>query len=516
MYDTLAERLAQAREFIDAVGQLITQLLSNHGEQAIRPEVNNRIYMMCSELHTILCTSILGDEECQLEMDAIYCDREASVNFRGVLRDARQALIKAVMDMFPISFDETQPLSGGRVALPSLLLLCVAALQRLETDLDPEAMEKKTFSRDFRCVRRWALQGSEEQVHTPIESLSVHGIMNALYALYAATPIASYSPELERYTSQILRRTMEILMVPGDSDVWNIHAYREAIRSAADPRQGETDKMFRFSARMLRDVTLSWHALSDHFDLAHLLPMEHDPRRVCEPTNDQMKLARDWLFRNVVSELDTWVRDQLVMLSMRAGEMDFYHADHRAEHSTPHLVLRDHRVADYYRLMETAPMSARHVLHLDLMSATEFEREGARAQRETLHAGLVILTTFKSRLKAAEKSLDPNAYVVMSHELRQWSPYLMRCTGRPILVLLYNHVQLWFGGRLLMYNSAIEALCAWMLIVDTQCARRVDNHSVGALLDDFLRPTEEAGERVARLAAMNSTQPPPLGSGGVF
>lgn len=516
MYDTLAERLAQAREFIDALGELITQLLANHGEQAIRPEVTNRIYMMCSELHMVLCTHVLGNDECQLEMDAIYSDKEANVAFRVELRRSRQALVKVVMDMFAITSGDTQPLSGGRVSLPSLMLLCVAALQRIETDLDPQAADKRTFSRDFRCVRRHALQGSEEQVCTPIEALSVHGAMNALYALYSATPTAPYSEELERYTAVVLRRALDLLMTPGDATVYNIHAYREAISAASADPDEQRDKQFRFSARLLRDVTLSWHALSEHFDLAHLLPMDHDPRRVCEPTNAQMKLARDWLFRNVVSELDTWVRDQLVLLSLRAGEMDFYHADHRAEHSTPHLVLRDHRVADYYRLMETAPMPSRHVLHLDLMSATEFEREGARAQRETLHASLVILATFKARLKAAEKALDPNAYVVLSHELRQWSPYLMRCTNRPILVLLYNHVQLWFGGRLLMYNSALEALCAWALIVETKCGRRVDGHPVGPLLDDFLRPTEDPTERVARLAAMNSTQPPPLGSGGVF
>lgn len=511
MYDLFAERLAKANEFIAATSAMIDQFLANHGEQSLRAELANRIYMFMSNLHAILFTEILGDEPCNLEMDAVYNQHVVSVRFRVQVRKMRIQLITATMNLFRIASMEDQLLTGGRVSLPSLALLAVAALARIERDLDPEAEKKRSFTRDFACARRYALQATEEQLVTPIQDLSVHAVMNALHAIYVATPISPYSKQFEQYTALVLNRALDLLTSPGAADVWNIHAYREQIKHTNDDALP-----YRYSAKFLRDTTLVWGSLSEHFDLANLLPMCDDPHSVCAPTHGHVRLAREWLFRNVVSEVDTWVRDNLVALSMRAGEMEMYHAEHRAEHSTPHLVLRDHRVSDYYMLMERAPMPSRHVLRLDLIGDEEFEREGFRKQPERLHASLVVLSTFKARLKAAEKNLDPDAYVVMSYELRQWSPYLNRHHDRPILVLLYNHVQLWFGGKLLMYNSALEAVCAWMILVDTRCKRRVDKRSVDDLLTDFLRPTESGDDRTARLAAQSSTEPPRLGNGGVF
>jgi hypothetical protein len=496
----LSERVAQCHRLVDAIAGVVMNHVTST-QRVLRPEVANRVYALTCELHALLCTHILGDAACNADADELYADEATGAAVRSKVSAARQTLIGALMWGFEGLMADTQLLEGGRVALASLLLLCVAALQRLETDIDPRAADARSFTTDFMCARTYALYASDEQKTTPVEDLSVHATMNALHALYAATPVAAYSTELERYARVVVRRALALLLEPGPASLWNISAYRAEIGN----------DMYRFSSLLLRDITLVWHALSDHFDVAHLAKLNQNPRSVCAPSRDDIHAARQWLRRNAAAEMDTWVRDALVTLSMRAGEMDFYHAEHRAEHSTPHIVLRDHRVADYYRLMEAATLPSAQVVRAQLV-----DDGGRQTQRETLHLSLVVLSTFKAQLKATEKALDPTAFVVVGHELRAWAPYLAQCHERPLLVLMYNHMQVCFAGEMLMYNSALEALSAWMLLVDQRCNRCLDGQRVGSLIDDFLRSRETSSARVDRFAAINSVERPALGYGGVY
>ena len=494
MYDILAERLASASEIVDAFVDLVNTLQIERDLTVLQEEIANTLYGFVGTLHHLLCTGVLGDDNCNDDMDAIYDEPDDAKAMREIVGEMRKKLICTVMDHFVLMNQNTQLLSGGRISLASLTLLCIAAFQRIETEMDPEAPQTSTFATDFWCTRKYAMIEAVEQKTTPVEDLSVEGLMKALFGIHKATPRTPYMKDMELYTRAVLRRALDLLMTPGDSKLWNIAAYREDI--------GDT-RTYRFSALYLRDVTLMWHALLEYFDVAHLLPSTDDPHGVVPVSAQMVDAVRQWVLSNAVSETDVWARERLINLSMRAGEADLYHAAHPASHSTVHLILRDHRRSDYYLLTEQAPRPSNLVM-----------RENAH--KNTLHGSLVVLSTFGSRLKAAAKDLDPRAFVIMSSEIRQWSPYLRRLTVEPVLVMLFNHVQVWFNGQMLMYNNALEAVAAWMTIVDTHCDRKLRGYPLNSLLDSVLRPTETAQEHLERLAALNSVDVPQLGTGGVF
>lgn len=496
MYDRFSELLQQAGEIIDGLHALIQQLLLNHGERALHVVIANEIYMVLTPLHEILFSRILGGDDCNAEMDALYDDSETLPTKLDELKALRDRLTATLMHAYPIMIREIQSMSIGTVSMASLALLCVAALRFISDSLDPRMQNQETYSRHFQCVRHYALVAADEQRTTPIEHLSVHGVINALHGIYRATPIAVYSEEFERYTGAVLRRALEVLVTPGTEEVFNIAAYREQLHGK--------EREYRYSSHLLRDVTLLWYALSMHFDQAYVLPRNMNPRAIYEAGPEELRRARDWLMRNAVSEQDVWVRDNFIDLSMRAGEVAFYHADHPATKSSVHLVLREFRTPDYYRLTETAPRGSQLVLQTHDW------------QSESLHVSLIMLSTLKSRIVAAAQKLDPKAFVLLSTDLRQWSPYIVENPKRPMLVLLFNHVQLWYGGEMRMYNCALEALAAWMHVVDTDLGGYLDGYGMGELLDNFLRPMETALERQLRLAARNSVVVPPLGTGGVF
>lgn len=513
MANLLVAALAEANELTEALDKLLGEYRRAHYKQTIRAEVANVVYEICSNLHKLLCTQVLGDEAIASEMDAIYQIPALAAQYRKTIAETRVLLTRSLMNSYSIIKLESQALDSGRVSMASIILLCVAAFRRIEESLDPEAADRRTFTADFACARDHALIATQEQSEAAIEDLSVHALMNALHAIYAAAPSVPYSAQFEQYTGVVLRRALELLITPGPYEIFNMRRYRAEL----DQRhQVDSDKpLYRFSTLLLRDITLVWCALSEHFDLVHLLKRNDAPRSVCDPQNVHIAMARDWLLRNAATETQTWVRDSFVELSMRPGEMDFYHAANRGERSTVHLVLRDHRVCDYYRLMVDAIVPPALVCRRLLMTSEELARRGQYAQQESLHLSLVVLQTFMSRLKAAESNLDPSAFVLLPGDLRRWAPSL-RQIDYPVLVVLHNHVQLWYNHELLMYNNALRAVTAWMLLVDKQCKRVVNQYSVGTLLDDFLRNDEIPGSRVARLAAAQERELPARGSGGVF
>lgn len=508
MFRVFSAALDEATTRANGVAALLDNYTGVNAEATLQPALVHRVYAEVAALHVVLFTGILGNPDCGRSMDLLYehqAPRDVALRQLG---DLRRRITAVFMDHFHALQRESLLLSTGRTNIADLLTLCIAATWRISDDISPAALDAATMAQTFACVQDFALVGTEEQLDRPIEALNVHGVVSALFAVYSATPHAHYTAEFERYTRTLLKRALDLLLTPGDQELWNQRDYRFAL---AEPRGA-----FRYSALFLRDVTLMWHALSAYFDLAHVLPVEWDPRAVCQPTRQHMAAARLWLRRRASGEQDVWVRDQLVRCSLRAGEMDLYYADHRAQHSVPEIVVRDHRVNDFYRLTEAAPVPPALVAEAHLIADEVFERDGPYAQPEVLHLTLVVMATFRERLSAAAKELRATRFSIMQSDLRDMAAVVRQSQRRPTLVMMYNHLQLWYDGRVLMYNSALESLAAWMLIVDRDMAGIVDSYSVRGLVDDFLRPDETSDQRLRRMAALASTSVPQLGTNGVW
>jgi len=488
----LALRLDQVRELVDACAEVL-RLFSAGGDASLGPARASRLYQFAMQTHMVLGENLLGCEDARDEIDRrVHEDDIGAVRERLAALNA--SLVRVFMQHYAALQIETQMLSRDRIALSDLFMLNIAMLRRV-IDLCG-APPPDTFATDFACVRAHGLLAVPEMAEQPIHAYSVHAAMNALHAVYRGTVRVPFSTEFERYAQLVLRRVLVLLTVPGPASVWNVSEYRQATQDHA---------LFRYSSRYLQTVTIVWHALADHFDLAYLLPRVDEPYTVYRPSAAEHERARSWLQRRAGTELDVRVRDDLLHLSLYAGEADLYAQHHRTTQTTHALVLRDHRVEDFYHLTLTAPMPSREVVARQL---------GAR--RHELHLALVMLSTLKERIQLAESAVDANAFVVLQPELRLWQTVLTLNPRRPVLVVLYGRVQLWFGGRLLMYNDMLDALCAWMWAVERHCNQRLFDYPVGTLLNDFYRPDETADERIARMATFHGANVPGLGTNGVY
>jgi hypothetical protein len=339
---------------------------------------------------------------------------------------------------------------------------------------------------DFGAVRRARLVVAQRQ---PIGEYTLRTTMMALYRLYAGATEFAYDEEIERYAALVFRRLNQFLVRPFAGALFDVADLRVAVSGRSD--------LYRASPMLLRDACTIEHALLDFFDVAHLLPREPPPAGMGTRLED-LRAARAWLRRYAEAFTSQWVRDNYIELSMRPGEWELFRHEFPSEEAVAHEVMRRFRVTEFRYLTEHALYSPRQVVEQELVADELFERQGASAQRESLHLTLTALGVFRARMTAANPSVEPMRYVVLHSELRQWQNTLETTLDTPTLVLLCNRLQVWFRGRLFMYNCALAALAAWMRLVDEYCDKRVDRLNVSRVLDEFLRPGEDSAAAMAR------------------
>lgn len=489
--------LSQAREALAALEQTLAVFTGpvDTGEATIGIARDSTIYKLLALINECLATGVLGNPE-QLGRALEIGERgdAAAAITRNAWKGFEDALVALFMRSYHVTKMESQLLAEGRVSIADLFVLTIASARVVVGYMEPEP--PAWYSHDFACVRRHALIATEAQGSRPIEQLSAQQVMSALHAVYSSTARVPYTAELRTYTGLLLRRALALLVTPGDETVWDNADYRRRI---------ETHDCWRYATPYLRDVTVVYWALADLFDLASLMPVEEDAHRLMQPSADLLARARRWFRRFLHHESDNWVRDNLMALSLYAGEDELYHRDHRGQHAPVPVVIKEHRLADFMFLTEQAIQPSGVIAARDIDARTP-----------GLHLSLIVLLTFKARVRASQQMLDPNLFVLLQPEMRQWQCLMRTNPRRPMLVLFFSHVQLYWDGRLWLYNNVFEALCAWMRLVEEQCGRHLEGFDVSSLLDDFFRPDETAQETVLRLAALHGRERPALGVGGMY
>jgi len=440
---------------------------------------------------------------------------DASVD-NDISKDASEAFklfVAMFVDAYPI-LQSSSVINANRFRLSDMWMIVVAQLWHLK-----RAVRSDSFSDarggDFEVIRNSMLLFDAA---TPITMYSVHTTMNALYALYRGSPYQPYSGSYEEYTMRVLERAAELLLEPNTEQVWNVHALREPIEDKFTEKQWEEAsgrvysgttpdapvQLFRYSPLFLSKVCSLFFSFANHFDVAHLLPRQDDAYALYKPSAEKIWLVRQWLQRYAVTEVDTWVQDRFVSASLRCGEEELWQVTHRGQHSTPHSVIRDHREAEFRGVMEAALKPMRKIIDDDIGP------DDAPPKRQTLQLSLASLALVRLRISACAPTLKTGVYTVLGSKLRTWQALLLEEKYVPRLVLLFGHVQLWHNGLLYMYNNAVEAICAWMHIVESYCLRELDHMNVGELVDECMRPKESDSERLTRVAALRGQKRPAL------
>ncbi len=456
-----------------------------------------QVYTMLLALNEAVATNVLGDQQA---FNALLWvgDQSQPDSFAALMRtgwtNTRKTAVVLFMRTFHVTQIESQRLSEGRISIADLFVLIIAALNRVVLYVNND--QPPQYSTAFQCVRRHALVATEEQSTNAIEQLSARQTMLALHAVYSSTACIPYTPELEQYTGLLMRRALELLLTPADEDTWDNLDYRAALG---------TGDQFRYSTMFLRDVCIVYYALSDLFDLAHLVELDFDPYTLCPLPDDALARTRRWFERFAHREPNLWVRDKMVQLALYAGEEILYHREHRGQHANTPLIIKEHRKMDFYHLTEQAPLA----------SSVIIAREIGHVET-SLHMSLIVLVTLKARIRSAQPVLDPNLFVLLQPEMRQWTCLMTTQPLRPMLVLFFSRVQLYYNHRLWMYNDAFQALYAWMSVVEQRCLRKLEGFDVGMLIDEFFRPDESAQQRIARMGVLQGETPPMLGAGGLY
>lgn len=495
----LDELLRQAREVLDALDATLKVFTGpvDSSEATIGVARDDAVYKMLTLLNEIVATRVRGEPEVFDQVLAIGDRRHDDAGaqpMRNAWRSFENDLIALFMRSYHVTKMESQLLAEGRTAMNDLFVLAIAATQSVVGFLFPEV--PAFYSHDFQCVRAHSLMATEQQAERPIDQLSVRQVMLALHAVYSNTTRLTYTDELGVYTGHLLRRALDLLVTSGDDTVWDNRHYRTWM---------ESHKHWRYSTAYLREITTVYYALADLFDLGKLTPVEHDAYKLLKPDEEMIGRAKRWFERFLHHEPDAWVRDHLVPLSLYAGEAELYHREHRGQQDPAPVIIKEHRVMDFMHLTASAVKPSGVVAAQEINDRTP-----------SLHLSLIVLSTFKARIRSAQQMLDPNLFVLLQPEMRRWACLMRNNPRRPMLVLFFSHVQLYWDGRLWMYNNVFEALCAWMRVVEERCLRQLEGFDVGSLLDDFFRPDETAKQAVVRLGALQGAHQPQLGLGGMY
>lgn len=488
--ETFVQHMATAKLYVDEFVGLCAAWEHHNPRRGFHPVPSNIEFNLLEDIHNLVSNKIIDNENMQPLLDELYAHEAHRSHVLEGIHAMRTQLVSALVEHWRLLQDETQLLSSGRVTMAGLVTLNIAQLDRLCAEIC--APDPPTNALSFPCTMTLSLISCDELIEQPIDHLSVHGVMNALYAVYAKTDSAPYSEDFETYTGHLLRRALALLVEPGDRTVFNNADYRTHLQGGAD---------YRYSATYLRDVTILLSNLSNYFGLAWIKPRARDPYAICQPDKASIRLARQWLLRCAGGAKDDWACDQLLKLSIYAGEYDFFNAEKRGTYARPEIVLQEHRMVDFYRLTEAAPRPSRLVVQEELLSDAEFEAKGPAAQRESMQLSLIALSAVATQLKLCSTELHGTDYIYFPSNWRERAALMEDSARFPRLLVLYGHVQLYYAGQVLMYNSALQAITAWMILLDTKLDKKLGEYSVAQMLDNFFRHGETAVMRQARLAA---------------
>lgn len=390
--------------------------------------------------------------------------------------------------------------------LGELCMLMLATLDQMlwsVTDRVTCARLLSLCAEHFLVVRRVGLVVTTED-NVPIVKYSAKTLMQALYAIYMASPTLEYSAELERYTLLLFRRAAMLLSRPYTAEVHNVTALRAQVSSVAAlrraDRQNGPSQLFRYSQQLLTDVSILVHSFGCMFDAAELLPRVDSPS-TAHIKHDDMRALRRWLRAQASQYMDRFVQNNYVSMSLRAGEWEFFRRETPGQEATDHEVMRRYRHADFLRCMERALLPPFQIIEQELIDDGQFDR-APLSQPESVHLMLAVLIVVKQRLNAACGTLNADDYVVAANELNDSVDRLRRATHEPVLIVCCNRLQLYYDGKLHMFNNMLHSVLTWMLLVNERCNAHLGSMDVSALIDECLFSTETPQARLRRRAVV--------------
>lgn len=388
-------------------------------------------------------------------------------------------------------------LLDGRYTLSHFLELVMCRAEALYlAALTPERRER-SFSRcarEFYDVRRLALA---RDLDKPILSYSLHDVLKALHSVYVHTGEGEYRGQLVVYTELLLTRLRTLLITSGNGDVFDVAACR--VRD----EQRRHGVYYVRSQELLRTATLIDYWLTWWFNSPQIAGtvIETPPR--ASINKDRLRCVRQWLRRFASQYIDQDTQMATVAGLMRAGEMDFY------KDMLPGAVVSEPDVMAYYRRpkflrsTEQALWPVCRVIQDSLVDDANFEASPTGhpyAQQEHPQFCNAALSVLTSQLRMASNYVQPRDVIIADETiLRERASFLdPEYVTWPVLVVCCNRLQVWRRGSLLMYNSVLDSLCVWFVIVEQELNNVIGKYKIDRLIDQVFHFDETPREALER------------------
>lgn len=388
-------------------------------------------------------------------------------------------------------------LLDGRYTISHFILLAMCRAEALYLAAMDEERRARSFSRharQFYDVRRLALA---QDLDKPILAYSLHDVLKALYAVYAHTGEGEYRRQLFTYTELLLTRLRTLLVTSAPADVFDVVACRQR------DEQRRHGVYYVRSHELLRTATLIDYWLTWWFNSPQLAGtvVETPPRS--DITKDRLRRVRQWLRRFASHFIDQDTQMATVAGLMRAGEMDFYKDMLPGAVVSEPDVMAYYRRAQFLRSTEQALWPVHRVIQDSLVDDANFEASPTGHpynQREHPQFCSAALSVVNSQLRMASNYVKPQDVIIPNETvLRERASFLdAERVTLPVLIMCCNRLQVWRRGSLLMYNSVLDSLCAWFVLVEQENKNMIGPYKVDRLIDQVFHFDENPRETLER------------------
>jgi len=361
--------------------------------------------------------------------------------------DAYTGLFEYFLEVYPYT-NMRRDSGHGLVLLRELILLTVAYCRQITMAFAPESVVIYAQQTRMSQFPPAIMYNTNLYTH-PIATFTACQTMTAIHSIYACSNTAVFSPDLRKLFYFLLFRAYYLLT----------HAHTEAvadivdctIASASDPT------MLCLSPEVLADVSiLSYEMLRKFsvFDMFSQVVHTDAIPRARKILFSEATMLVYWLSSAASNEDGSPMRTYYIRQQLRVGEAEMYRRLFSASAvDDPNFVLGTMRMqAEFQRIQEDGLRSPAQML-------ADYVRTIPDEHALFLTCYHTIMSFFGGKHPDLAKRLG--SVFVLEHEI---SAVMGEINDKlhPVLVQVYNHLQLMCEGRVLyMYNNPVCSIVAW-------------------------------------------------------
>ena len=315
----------------------------------------------------------------------------------------------------------------------------------------------------------------------PVGLYTSKQMVDALRHLCSCLNELPYDPQLNVYVLQLEMRSAMLLTTVETALVHDWHDYRSVVQESVSG----VDTLYKISDILLSTLASASVAIYARLLVAQCLPSVKAHELDIEPISREMSQAlRRWFAdrasRQTSRVSNEWLRDRYIEMCLWPGEREFYRLENPRDTTATTLsilkkhrdlvdtgsvdidrsVIKSRRTVQYAMIVASAERAPCDVIERDL-SSEPGERESPLLQ-------LALVQALALEAQKQWNGTDWFDYCSLARDIDAQIEAFLLEPDVPRVAQIFHHFQVVWRGRIVWYDSFIEAVCVWFQLMARQ------------------------------------------------